>query len=497
MSEQQLFYPPRLNSNVVRLVQWVTPALARWLYWFELDLSTTDQEKLEQLASQRVLLMPNHPTFHDPMVMFALSAQLQQSFHYLAALETFERTSTMFLIGPLLTPLRWLANAASFQKGLRWFFQSLGMYSIRRGLPDRQSVVQTLELLQQDACHLVIFPEGGCSFQNDQVMPFRTGGIDLAFRTLTRLAKQTPDPPDLIVQPIAIKYQYTQDMQPVIEACLNRLEHALDLTPTLGRDAYQRLRLISEAIVSRLEHEYGLSAATDRAIASVESSPTEATSVDALDSTTKSIKDMAPHDDVDTANHGIDLDAEQNASLNNRINALRQHVIAACEAQLNLPPSNDLVRERVYRLQHYLQRQQDSMHEAEPDAANNTERVELSWPPELITKTLSRLLNFDAIYDGYVRKLPTPERFLDTLIRLEREIFEIDQPPPKSFRQAKIMLGEPINLKDYLSAYQGDRATTVEQVVTQIQDSVQTQLDRYNELNQRASEYSELSASQP
>lgn len=87
--------------------------------------------------------------------MFLLSARLGEVFHYLVAHEAFQG-----LQGRLLTT-------------------RLGAYSIRRGLGDRRSVAQTLELLMQPACRLVVFPEGGCSFQNDTVMPFR-GGVDLS-----------------------------------------------------------------------------------------------------------------------------------------------------------------------------------------------------------------------------------------------------------------------------------------------------------------------------
>ena len=115
------------------------------------------------------------------------------------------------------------------------------------------------------------------------------------------------------------------------------------------------------------------------------------------------------------------------------------------------------------------------------ESAINLELINL----ELIEKSVKRLLNFDAIYDGYVAENPTPERFLDTLIRLEREVFEIDQPKPKGFRQAIVKIGTPVNLKDFFADYQRDRDCkeqtsrnkTVSQVMLQIQQEVQNNLD--------------------
>ncbi len=90
-------------------------------------------------------------------------------------------------------------------------------------------------------------------------------------------------------------------------------------------------------------------------------------------------------------------------------------------------------------------------------------------------------MNFDAIYDGYVAQNPTQERFLDTLTRLEREVFDIDKPPPKGHRQARVKIGEPLNLKDVFADYQRDRAYTVNAVMLEIQQAVQKNLDLLNQ----------------
>ncbi len=90
-------------------------------------------------------------------------------------------------------------------------------------------------------------------------------------------------------------------------------------------------------------------------------------------------------------------------------------------------------------------------------------------------------MNFDAIYDGYVAQNPTQERFLDTLTRLEREVFDIDKPPPKGHRQARVKIGEPLNLKDVFADYQRDRGYTVNAVMLEIQQAVQKNLDLLNQ----------------
>ncbi|ASC73528.1 hypothetical protein XM38_044950 [Halomicronema hongdechloris C2206] len=420
-----VFYGPRLTSWLVWLVQRLAEPLGRRLYWVDLVLSQADHQVLAALAQERVILLPNHPTFQDPIVMFLLSARVNQAFHYLAALETFTNPHAMVFMAADNSFWRILLRLMDEHTWcFRNFLQRLGLYSVRRGLADRASIAQTLALLQQSQTHLVIFPEGGCSFQNDTVMPFRAGGIQLAFQALNRCAKQDRPLPDLYVLPVAIKYVYTEDMQPVIEATLQRLEQALALDDVMVStpDAYTRLRRIAEAVLGRLEQEY-------------DQHRPEATTL----------------------------------SLDDRITHLKQAVLDACEAQLGLSAAPETpVRERVYRIQHALRNGSDS------------EPSELFFSPESVEKATARLLNFDAICDGYVAANPTPERFLDTLIRLEREVFEIDQPPPKGHRQAILRLGTPINLKDAFADYCQDRTATVERLTNQAQAAVQAMLDGVN-----------------
>ena len=412
------FYPQKLTPAIVGWVQWCAAFLARWIYWVEIRVDKEQLQHLRQLNGERVLLLPNHPTFHDPIVMFLLSAKVKRAFYYMAAYETFANPSTMFLISAGFKPLHLLGESDCFKQLLRWMLQHLGMYSLRRGLADRASIAQTLTLLTEPDCHLVIFPEGGCSFQNDTVMPFRPGAVQIAFQALNKYAKKDREIPHLYAIPISIKYHYTEDMQPVIERSLHQLERKLGIAHESSDSAYKRLRVLAEAVLTRIEKDYNL----------------------------------AP---LNTPSQ----------KLNDRIQALKLHVINSCEQQLSLTPApGELIRERVYKIQHLINTQAEVAGQ------------KLIWNLELVEKGMSRLLNFDAIYDGYVADEPTPERFLDTLIRLEREVFNIDQPPPKGYRTATIYLGETLNLKDALADYQHHRAETVERVVSKIHQTVQNNL---------------------
>ncbi|MDJ0635723.1 MAG: 1-acyl-sn-glycerol-3-phosphate acyltransferase [Xenococcaceae cyanobacterium MO_188.B29] len=385
------FYPPKLNPVFTRLVQSISPLVAYYAYQVELVVAAEDIAKIKTIEDHRIVYLPNHPTLDDGIVLFMLSARLGQLFHYIVAKEAF--------------------------KGLMGkFLQSIGAYSIKRGLGDRASISQTLELLQQPKSRVVIFPEGGCSYKNDTVMPFRSGAIQLPFSAMNQLVKKEGYLPDLYLVPVGLKYSYTRQMNWVIEKSLSQLEEALYIQVNT-REFYPRLRSIAEKILINLEREYGVKA-------------------------TK-------------------------GDWNQRIEQLKDLVLYKCEQQLQLTPKEHIpARERVYKIQSII------------DSTDKELTKEEEQTYQTLYRSAFRLLNFDAIYDGYVAENPTPERFLDTLTTLEREVFKIEHPSIKGRRKAFISLGEPINLKDYFSAYQEDKTATVDSLAVRIQQTVQKNVDK-------------------
>ncbi len=390
------FYPDRQNPLFTRLFQSLSYPLAWWKYQMRLRISIEDVAKLKVLRGDRVILMPNHPTFDDPIVLFLLSTRAGELFHFLSAYANFKGLQTKLM-------------------------QYLGTYSIKRGVGDRTSIAYTLKLLETHArCRLVIFPEGGCSFQNDTVMTFRPGAVQLAMQAMARIIKKTKTVPNFYLLPVSVKYYYTRPMNWAIEQSLIGLETALNITPP-DLNFYPRLRGIGEAVSRQFEQEY----------------------------------------------FGHELEG----SLNDRIAQIRAQMLTICEQEIGLEPMPSLpLRERVYRVQAIVEEQENPSPEH-----------------RRIYRGTVRLLNFDSLYDGYVAAVPTPERFLDTLTRLEREVFNIDKPKPKGDRFAYVKVGDPINLADYLADYQRDRTATIDHLTATMQGIVQQNVDQISaQLHQSA-----------
>ena len=244
-------------------------------------------------------------------------------------------------------------------------------------------------------------------------MPFRTGGIELAFKAIARLAKQGATA-DLYFVPVSIKYIYTGQTDKKIAKSLKELETALSIQPAEA-NFYSRLRSISLRVLSNLETEYNITPP-------IESDP------------------------------------------NQRITALKKHFLQYCEDRLNLKTASQLPnRERVYKIQSVLA----DLSQANPNQ-DNYQHLKL---------TTVRLLNFDAIYDGYVAQKPTTERFFATLDRLEREVFQIDRPKSKGMRKVRVKINTPINAAEYWSNNKGGDEQTIQDLTQAIEQQVQVNLN--------------------
>lgn len=400
MSEAK-FIPPEQNPWLVRSLQSFFYLVAYFVFKFRLIIKEQDLAKVRAIADRRVVYLPNHSNLDDGVVVFQLSALFGQMFHYVVAIEAFRG-----VVGKLM--------------------QKVGAYSIRRGVGDRASVVQTLKILQQPASKLLIFPEGGCSYQNDTVIPFRTGAVELSFKALERINKQEGAVCDLYLVPVSLKYCYPNATAADVSQALTELEVALSITPK--GDNYERLRAIAKQILTSLETEYWL-----------------------------------------------ESDSED---WNLRLQNLRTQMLDYCEEKLDLKARSGLPnRERVYKVQSILR----SLSNEDKNSAIDYEHIYL---------TTVRLLNFDAIYDGYVAEKPTPERFFATIDRFEREVFKIDQAKPKGKRQIVTTVGAPINLKDYWQAYQTEKEQTIEHITQIAQQQVQANLNDVAGLNYKTEKQS-------
>lgn len=283
----------------------------------------------------------------------------------------------------------------------RWLLQRLGVYSILRGAVDRPSFEMTRKLLAGGQRPLVIFPEGETIWQGSTVMPFQQGVFQLAFKAFEDAQKIDAEA-SLLCVPIAIRYVYLADMSDQIEATLARLEAQLSIPAgAKGDSCYLRMRRAAEAVLAANERFHNVKPA-----------------------------------------EGLKMDE--------RIQFLKLNVIERMERDLAISPRDG---EPILNRIRSLFNEVDRIVFDKPPASEYEQHLAAQRQQAARNQyhDLWRLLRFVAIYDGYVGESMTVERYMDVLGLMDAEVF--GRRHAWGPRQARVDVGEPIDLRDRYTAY--------------------------------------------
>lgn len=297
-----------------------------------------------------------------------------------------------------------------------WFLQRLGTYSVVRGAIDRESFKTTKRLLVEGHKKLVLFPEGEISKQNDVLLPLESGACQLSFMALDELHKMQPAEP-IFILPVALKYTYKTDISAKLQQCVEKLAERLGLKLEPETGLYEAVRQCALSLLAILEEEY---------------------------------------------NH-IPNPA---ASLTERIDGLRAHILRSVAEYLDieLPPSpRQLEWVRILRnaLDDYIYDEIDNWPEYKRKI-----HEEKATRIRMFYRDLNRVVNFIAIYDGYLTPPSTQERLANVIELMEIEIFgDVSNKGP---RLVWIDVGTPINLLDSYTAYRQNKKAIIENVSSQI-----------------------------
>ncbi len=306
-----------------------------------------------------------------------------------------------------------------------WWLQHIGAYSVVRGAPDRESFKMTKKILTNGKQKLVLFPEGEISRQNDTLLPLETGAAQLSFWALDELDKQNISE-HLYIVPIALKYTYTGDIKPALIDTLAKLEAKLSVPRPSGSKLYPRLMAVAEKLISSLEGEY----------------------------------DRKPTKD---------------ATLNDRITALRMAILQRMSAFLNvdLPKSDrplDAVRMMRNKIDDFVYEDEKGLSEYEKERHD-----EKAAAIKTFYKDLDRVVNFVSIYDGYIKEHMTQERFADVLERIEHEVF--GETSVKGPRSVMIDVGNPIDLRSYQNEYKTAKKVALQKVTDELSTQMSSMLE--------------------
>jgi 1-acyl-sn-glycerol-3-phosphate acyltransferase len=404
---RRAFLSPIRNPLIIWLFRLCFPWMKRRFFGgLTVHIDPQDLETLRQYQGKRMLLLPNHPTGDEPAVIFDVGMRFNEVFAFVAAREVFD--------------LEW---------GFRgWVLRRMGTYSVIRGSADRESFLTTKNILMEGKHRLVIFIEGEISRENDTLIPFEPGVLQLAYWAQEALAKEAKktgleDFPPIFTAPIAIKYFYQPGIETEIERSLQGLEKAMGLSPTPHSGHYERLRAIGEAVLKIQEDIHQM----------------------------------------------ISLPG---TTLTQRIEAVKNRMLKKMELFLDLKPEPGLsLIERMREIRNTMDRLIHTYDEPTTWTAYQKRMVEhFRLSLREFYQDLERVSCFLTYDEAYLRENQSPERLAEMLMRLEREVFGKSR--LKHPRVAIVKLGKIVNLKEHFPTYEADRKGFIQRLAHQMENDM-------------------------
>lgn len=368
-----------------------------------LDVRPADLALLRSLPPG-CLIAPNHAHYADPRVTFELARRAGRRFIYMATREVFD-------------------GWGGWQG---WIVQRLGVFSVNRGGANLEAQRFARAILVAGEYDLLMFPEGEIYLLNDVVMPLKPGVARLALEAAQELQRQGR-PRRVLIVPVAVKYQFAEDITGALKAAAARLEGALLGGPRAG-PLYPRIVALGTELLARAERTHGVT-------------------------------------------------PPRGEGLYERIRRLRRQLLEDLErkhfGRVREGFDFDRARKLMIRIQGHLLAAVGGGGYYGPPAAP---------PHDPLTADLeaARLCARSvAFQDDYLLQDPTPERMAETLIKLEREVLGKEIRGSLAKRRAIIRIAPPLDVQEFLAggSVGSSRDETIEAIVIRLHEALQGVLD--------------------
>ncbi|MBE7439942.1 MAG: 1-acyl-sn-glycerol-3-phosphate acyltransferase [Spirochaetales bacterium] len=233
------FIPPHFNLPLAWSIDLLHSGLLKMLYNItSIEISAEDRALLRSLRYDRLILIANHPSSAEPPVTYHLANVMGARFHYMAAREVFEWGYGV--VGKVIA--------------------NLGAFSVIAGSTDRESLKTAREILAAPSGKLVLYPEGEpTSGENDNLLPFQGGVVQLGFWAMDDLRKQEPEG-DITILPVFIKYRIEgtdAHIKSILYSRIKSLENRFRIDPG-NKNLLRRFLSIGRILLESTEKEYNI-----------------------------------------------------------------------------------------------------------------------------------------------------------------------------------------------------------------------------------------------
>lgn len=315
----------------------------------------------------------------------------------------------------------YMVNSEAFEEGYGlagWWLQRLGCFSVERGGKDQEAIRYAIEVVKEGRHALVIFPEGEIYYVNDLVQPFKTGAVHIGLQALLEARKRVADW-EVYLLPLAIKYRYPETIASMLNKRIKRMERHLQL-----RSHYLTFQERLIAIMAKLSKQ-------------------------------------EPHFDAAQENR-----EQQLKRLQDRLDEIRLEILSRIESHYGQAShrQRDRLVDRAYKIIFYLREKlkQKKIFDSETRKKLKEDLHEIK-----------RVIQMKGWQPHYIELEPSGERLAETVMNLEREVFNKKRPRPLGRRRVFMRMGTPLALGSYLSAYQKDPSFVSHQIAQTLQENVQ------------------------
>ncbi len=231
--EAYTFIPPYRGTFWSSAFRYVLPWYLRRSYAIvESECRGTERLRESLDAGHGIVLAPNHCRPSDPMAVGLINRTMKIHLFTMASWHVFKAD--------------WLTGFVT---------RRLGAFSVYREGMDRQALNCAIEVLEQADRPLVIYPEGVITRANDRLGVLMEGTAFIA-RTAAKRREKLDPPGQVVIHPVAMRYQFLGDLEATITSVLTDIETRLSWRPQRQLTLIQRIRKLGTALLTLKEVEY-------------------------------------------------------------------------------------------------------------------------------------------------------------------------------------------------------------------------------------------------
>jgi len=291
-------------------------------------------------------------------------------------------------------PFYFMATHGIFRGINRYVLPRIGCFPVDREGTDKRALRKSMEILSEGSAPLVIFPEGEIYRLNDKITPLREGVAAVAGMA----ARKSGAGRHIWAVPVGIKYRFPHDIDPLpwMQRMMGELEGRFSWREGRGMPLQDRLYRYAAGMLS--------------------------------------LKEIEIYGEV------------RSGSVRSRVQAMRDDVLERIESELGTCASTArglTIPERVKECRRRILEALESPGTTPDKTA-------------MLKRALDELFFVIQLYSypgDYVMNRPTCERAAEILIKFKQDALgrDLDRARHEVFRQAKIFVGEPIDVRQFLA----------------------------------------------